>query len=37
MGPQLVLVRVATWMYFAVKVAHTPGDKLNDPRSDDIT
>jgi len=27
---------IAAWMHFAVKVAHTPGDKLNDPLSDDI-
>lgn len=27
---------IAAWMHFAVKTAHTPGDKLNDPLSDDI-
>ena len=27
---------IAAWMHFAVRTAHTPGDKLNDPLSDDI-
>ncbi|MBK9444147.1 MAG: mannitol dehydrogenase family protein [Comamonadaceae bacterium] len=27
---------IAAWMHFAVKAAHTPGGKLNDPLSDDI-
>lgn len=27
---------IAAWMHFAVKTAHTPGAKLNDPLSDDI-
>ncbi len=27
---------LAAWMHFAVKTAHTPGGKLNDPLSDDI-
>ena len=27
---------IAAWMHFAVKTAHTPGDKLNDPLSNDI-